>query len=52
MRLALLQGYSLAALGLEILALIVFSAVLLPLGILCFRYAVRKAKMDGSLTQY
>ena len=52
MRLALLQGYSLAALGLDILALLVFSVVLLPLGILCFRYAVKKAKMEGSLTQY
>jgi ABC-2 type transport system permease protein len=52
MRHALLQGYSLAALGLDIVALIVFSVVLMPLGILCFRYAVRKAKMEGSLTQY
>jgi ABC-2 type transport system permease protein len=52
MRLALLQGYSLSALTLEILALIVFSVLLLPLGIICFRYAVKKAKMDGSLTQY
>ena len=52
MRLALLQGYPLSALTLEILALIVFSVLLLPLGIICFRYAVKKAKMDGSLTQY
>ena len=52
MRHALLQGYSVGGLGLEILALVVFSVVLLPLGILCFRYAVRKAKMQGSLTQY
>jgi ABC-2 type transport system permease protein len=52
MRHALLQGYSFWALGLDILALLVFSVVLVPLGILCFRYAVKRAKMDGSLTQY
>jgi ABC-2 type transport system permease protein len=52
MRHALLQGYSLEALSLDILALIVFSVLLLPLGMICFRYAVKKAKMDGSLTQY
>ena len=52
MRHALLQGYSLNALGLDILALMVFSIVLLPLGILCFRYTVKMAKMDGTLVQY
>jgi ABC-2 type transport system permease protein len=52
MRHAFLQGYSLSALGLDIVALAVFSVVVLSLGIFCFRYAVRKAKMEGSLTQY
>lgn len=52
MRHALLQGYPLGTLSWDILALAVFSAVLLPLGLLCFRYAVRRAKMEGSLTKY
>jgi len=52
MRLAVLQGYSLRALAPDILALALFSAVLLPLGMVAFRLAVRKAKMDGSLTQF
>lgn len=52
MRLAMLQGYSLWALAPDILALALFSVVLLPLSMVAFRLAVRKAKMDGSLTQY
>jgi ABC-2 type transport system permease protein len=52
MRLAVLQGYSLSALSLDILALALFTAVLLPLSLVAFRLAVRKAKKDGSLTQY
>jgi ABC-2 type transport system permease protein len=52
MRLALLQGYSLEALAPDILALMLFSVVMLPFSILAFRYAVRRAKVDGSLTQY
>lgn len=52
MRHALLQGYSLWALSPDILALVVFSIMLLPLSILCFRSAVRKAQMEGSLAKY
>ncbi|MEA1866015.1 MAG: hypothetical protein U9N46_12665 [Euryarchaeota archaeon] len=52
MRHALLQGYSLSALALETIALSVFSVVLVPLGLLSFRYAVKRAKMGGSLVQY
>ncbi|MFQ6120649.1 MAG: ABC transporter permease [Methanosarcinales archaeon] len=52
MRHALLQGYSMEALAPDILALVVFSIVMLPLSILCFRYAVKRAKVDGSLVQY
>ena len=52
MRLALLQGYSLEALAPDILALMLFSVVMLPFSIMAFRYAVRRAKVDGSLTQY
>ena len=52
MRLALLKGYSLSALASDILALALFGLVLLPLSLLAFRYAVHRAKVDGSLTQY
>ncbi len=52
MRLALLQGYSTTALLPYILALILFTAIMLPLSLLLFQKALRKAKMDGSLTQY
>lgn len=52
MRLALLQGYPLAALIPDILVLAIFSLILLPLSLLAFRYAVHRARMDGSLTHY
>jgi ABC-2 type transport system permease protein len=52
MRHALLQGYATEALAPDIIALVVFSVVMLPISILIFTYAVKKAKMDGSLTQY
>ncbi len=52
MRLALLKGYSIAQLSNNILALLVFAAIMLPISILCFKYAVKKAKIDGTLTQY
>jgi hypothetical protein len=36
----------------EILALFGFAAVLFPLSILLFEWALRWAKKDGSLSQY
>jgi len=52
MRLALLQGYSTVALLPYILALAAFTAIMLPFSLFIFQKAVKKAKMDGSLTQY
>ncbi|MFQ5615935.1 MAG: ABC transporter permease, partial [Anaerolineales bacterium] len=52
MRLALLQGASFGDLLPDILALALFSIALLPLSLLAFRYAVRRARVDGSLTHY
>lgn len=52
MRHALLQGYSLQDLAPDMLTLVLFSAVLLPASLLAFRYAVRKAKIDGTLVHY
>lgn len=52
MRHALLQGYSLKALALDVVGLMLFSVVMLPVSLLIFGYAVKRAKVNGSLTQY
>ncbi len=52
MRHAVLQGYSLRALAPDILVLALFSVILLPLSLIVFRLAIRKAKLDGSLAQF
>ncbi|MCF6148548.1 MAG: ABC transporter permease [Candidatus Kuenenia sp.] len=52
MRLAILQGYSLKALLPNIIALLLFSVIMLPLSVFIFSYAVKRAKIDGTLTQY
>ncbi|MFX1512352.1 MAG: ABC transporter permease, partial [Promethearchaeota archaeon] len=52
MRFALLQGKPFEALAIDILALIVFSIVLLPVSIILFRYAVRISKREGTLAHY
>ncbi len=51
-RLSLLQGAGFLAVGHDLIALIVFSIVTLPVSLLVFRYAVRRAKKDGSLSYY
>ena len=52
MRRAILLGDGLGALMTDLLPLALFTAVLLPLSFVAFRYAVRRAKIEGSLTQY
>ena len=52
MRLVLLSGASFADISGDILALSLFCVILLPLGLLAFRYAVNRARQDGSLTHY
>lgn len=52
MRLALINGVSLDELLPNILLLLVFTSVLIPISIYSFQYAVRLAKRDGSLTHY
>jgi len=49
---ALLQGRDLITLAPDLLALLAFSAVLVPVGLLGARIAVRRAKQEGSLIQY
>ncbi len=51
-RLAVLEGYSLGALRREVLILLVFSAVLLPLAGFLFRWAVQYTKQSGTLGAY
>lgn len=52
LRRALLLGRPFSELLPDIRALLVFVAVLVPIGILAFRLAVRKARQEGSLVQY
>lgn len=52
MRLALLNGASIAEIGTEIVALCIFVATLTPISLVAFRYSIQRAKIDGSLTQY
>ncbi len=52
MRLALLNGATFSAVMPNILALSVFSILMLPLSLISFRYAIYKAKLNGSLTHY
>ncbi len=49
---ALLKGASLEMLGGEILALVLFALIIVPLSLLAARFAIRKAKEEGSLIQY
>jgi ABC-2 type transport system permease protein len=52
MRKALLLGAPITSLLSELLILGVFCCVLLPLSLYCFRYAVNRAKIEGSLSHY
>lgn len=52
MRLAILRGYSLYQIRLDLLALLTFTLVLTPLALFIFRQALKRAKMEGSLAQY
>jgi ABC-2 type transport system permease protein len=49
---ALLIGASPAALADSFLALAIFAAVLAPLGSAVFRFALRRTRVDGSLSHY
>ena len=51
-RLCLLGRASLKMIAPNLIALLCFTAVLPPSGLLCFQRAVRRANMDGSLTHY
>ncbi|MEE9193163.1 MAG: ABC transporter permease [Thermodesulfobacteriota bacterium] len=52
MRLALLKGYTLRALLPSIIPLLIFTIIMLPVSMWVFKYAVKRAKVDGSLIKY
>jgi ABC-2 type transport system permease protein len=52
MRRALLTDASFQELLPDIVALIVFCVLLIPSSLLIFRYAVHRAKVDGSLAHF
>jgi hypothetical protein len=52
MRLALIKGASFYNLLPSIFSLLLFTAILMPVSIYSFKYAIRLAKRDGSLTHY
>lgn len=52
MRLALLKGYTLTELIPSIMPLLIFAIIMLPISLWMFKFAVKRAKMDGSLVQY
>jgi ABC-2 type transport system permease protein len=49
---SLLRGKGIADLRHELLVLAAMTAVLLPVGLICSRFAIRKAKREGSLVHY
>jgi len=52
LELAVYQGASLGQLSGDVTKLILFAVILLPLGIFSFNYALRRAKIEGSLVRY
>jgi ABC-2 type transport system permease protein len=52
MRMALLHGVRVTDLRVEIVVLLGFCVLLLPMSLVAFRWAVAKARLDGSLTHY
>jgi len=51
-QLAVYKGYSLGELKKELLLLLIMTLVLVPLAMRCFKYALRKARFQGSLSHY
>ena len=52
LRLALLQGASWSQITPQLVALVLFGTGILSVGSLLFKYAVYRARLDGSLGQY
>ncbi len=52
LRLSLLQGASITQLLPDLMVLAGFGVILMPVSLVTFRWAVQRAKVDGSLTHY
>jgi ABC-2 type transport system permease protein len=52
MRMTLLKGASFYDVRVSILFLLVFSILTVPISLAVFKFAVKKAKMEGSLIKY
>lgn len=52
MRKALLQGAGFSGLSQELLVLTLFSLVVFPLSLLAFRWAINRARVTGTMSQY
>ncbi|MFH1776552.1 MAG: ABC transporter permease [Candidatus Omnitrophota bacterium] len=52
MQLAVYKGYSAQLLTSEITALIICSIVILPAGLYVFKWAIKRTRIDGSITHY
>lgn len=52
LRRVMLQGESFANVGADLVALVIFTIILLPIGIISFSYGLRWARIDGSLSEY
>lgn len=51
-RLSLLQGAGFSEVGGDLMALVIFSAITIPISLVIFRYAVARAKKVGTLAYY
>ncbi len=52
LRESILEGLSISKLGNIIIILIIFDLILIPLGVLSYNYAFKKAREKGSLSEY
>ena len=52
MRHAVIQGYPLSALSADIFFLLFFALALIPISLIIFKLALKKAKKDGSLVKF
>jgi len=51
-RYTILKGYSILDIKTDLLALVIYSLILLPVSILIFKFSLKRAKMHGSLAYY
>ena len=52
MRLALLEGASLSGVGRELMILVLFALILVPLSLGVFSWTLRRARIEGTLSFY